>query len=104
MMRITKEMKETTITFNEKSNLIDIYTCNADLKRRLTGYAEKHPRYCRQTDDDGFGGLRFEIEKGRLSFRLTAPYTEERRKAMRQYANDNNTIVNVKGNANERKD
>ena len=29
---------------------------------------------CRQTDDDEQGGLTFEIEKGRLSFRLTAPY------------------------------
>ena len=39
-----------------------------------------------------FGGLTavdnltFEIEKGRLSFRLTAPYSEERRKAASERA------------------
>ena len=36
--------------------------------------------------DDEQGGLTFEIEKGRLSFRLTAPYSEERRKAASERA------------------
>ena len=35
------------------------------------------------------GGLTFEIEKGRLSFRLTAPYSEERRKAASKQAKQN---------------
>jgi len=35
------------------------------------------------------GGLTFEIEKGRLSFRLTAPYSEERRKAASEQAKQN---------------
>jgi hypothetical protein len=34
------------------------------------------------TDEDTETGCKaFEIEKGRLSFRLTAPYSEERRQA-----------------------
>lgn len=32
------------------------------------------------------GGMTFEIDKGWLSIRLTAPYTEERRKASSEYA------------------
>ena len=38
------------------------------------------------TDDDEHGGLLFEIQKGRLSFRLTAPYSEERRKELSEHA------------------
>jgi len=40
----------------------------------------------RRTDEDKYGGLTFEIEKGRLSFRLTAPYCNERRKAASEFA------------------
>ena len=64
-------------------------THNTDLKRRLREFAEKHPQYCRQTDDDDQGGLTFEAEKGRLSFRLTAPYSAERRKAASEWAKEN---------------
>ena len=38
------------------------------------------------TDDDEHGGMLFEILKGRLSFRLTAPYSDERRKELSEYA------------------
>ena len=41
------------------------------------------------TDDDEQGGLTFEIEKGRLSFLLTAPYREERRRAASEQAKQN---------------
>ena len=51
----------------------------ADLKRQLTAYTAKYPQCCCQIDDDEQGGLTFEIEKGRLSFRLTAPYSEKRK-------------------------
>ena len=49
-------------------------------------FAAKYPQCCRQTDDDEQSGLTFEIEKGRLSFRLTAPYSEERRRAASEAA------------------
>ena len=49
-------------------------------------FAAKYPQCCRQTDDDEQGGLTFEIEKGRLSFRLTAPYSEECRRAASEAA------------------
>ena len=78
---LTKRQKTTVIYFNEHSRLIEVQTHNTDLKKRLTSFAAKYPQCCRQTDDDEQGGLTFEIEKGRLSFRLTAPYSEKRRKA-----------------------
>ena len=47
--------------------MIEVQTHNTDLIKRLT----------------------FEIEKGRLSFRLTAPYSEERRRAASKQAKQN---------------
>lgn len=94
-MRITKEMKVTEIFFDEKGKKITIYTYNAGLKRRLKKFAQEYPQCCQQTDDDEFGGLRFEIDKGRFSFRLSAPYTAERKKAMSEYAQSNNSITNI---------
>ena len=83
-----KSQKVTGICFTEASPVISILTYNADLKRRLMRYAERHPELCRQTDDDGFGGMRFEIRKGRFCFRLTEPYSDERREAASRYAKE----------------
>ena len=84
---LTKQEKTTDIWFDEKNLLIHIRTHNTDLKNRLTAYAVAHPDQCRQTDADSETGcMVFEVEKGRFSFRLTAPYSEERRERARQYA------------------
>ena len=76
---LAKKQKTTSIFFDEQSSTVEILTHNTDLKKRLTKYAADHPDLCRQTYDDGQGGLEFEIEKGRFSVRLTAPYSEARR-------------------------
>lgn len=86
---LTKREKTTGIYFDEYGNMIEVQTHNTDLKKRLTAFAAKYPQCCRQTDDDEQGGLTFEIEKGRLSFRLTAPYSEERRRAASEQAKQN---------------
>ena len=84
---LTKQEKTTDIWFDEKDPLIHIRTHNTDLKNRLTAYAATHPDECRQTDaDPETGCMEFEIAKGRFSFRLTAPYSEERWERARQYA------------------
>ena len=79
---LTKQEKTTDIWFDEKEPTIYIRTHNTDLRNRLTAYASAHPGECRQTDaDPDTGCMEFEIRKGRFSFRLTAPYSEERRRA-----------------------
>ena len=95
-MRITKEMKVTEIFFDEKGKKITIYTYNAGLKRRLKKFAQEYPQCCQQTDDDEFGGLRFEIDKGRFSFRLSAPYTAERKQSMSEAAKRTKSYKNFK--------
>ena len=75
--RAYKQEKTTDIWFDEKGPLIHIRTHNTALKKRLAAYAKQHPGACRQTDSDPETGcMEFDIEKGRLSFRLTAPYSE----------------------------
>ena len=92
-----KQKKTTDIWFDEKDPLIHIRTHNTDLKKRLAAYAEQHPDVCRQTDaDPETGCMEFDIEKGRFSFRLTAPYSEERREAARRYARESNVADRLK--------
>ena len=86
---LTKREKTTAIYFDEYGSMIEVQTHNTDLKKRLIVFAKEYPQCCRQIDDDEQGGLTFEIEKGRLSFRLTAPYSEERRQAARTRAKKN---------------
>lgn len=78
---LTKKQKVTELYFNEKDSSAEIYTHNTKLKKRLLKYAAKFPELCQQTDDDEQGGLWFEIDKARVSIRLTAPYSKERRQA-----------------------
>ncbi len=87
---LTKRQKTTEIFFDETKSRITVYTHNTDLKKRLTAYAEQYPNHCNMTDEDTETGYKaFEIEKGRLSFRLTAPYSKERRQAASDYAKQN---------------
>ena len=86
---LSKRQKTTAVYFDEDSPMIEACTHNTALRNRLLKFAKKYPDSCRQTDDDGQGGLTFELSKGRLSFRLTAPYGEERRKSASRYAKEN---------------
>ena len=84
---LTKAQKITEIVFDEKDSLIHIRTHNTDLKNRLAAYAAQHPAECRQLDaDPDTGGMEFTIRKGRLSFRLTAPYSKKRKQAASEAA------------------
>ena len=85
---LTKRQKTTAIYFDEYGDLIEVQTHNTELKKRLSKFAAMYPDHCRQTDDDEQGGLTFEIKKGRLSFRLTAPYSAERRKTYSKNAKE----------------
>ena len=98
---LTKQEKTTEIYFDEKEPTIFIRTHNTALKNRLTAYAAAHPGECRQTDTDpDTGCMEFVIRKGRFSFRLTAPYSEERRRAASKAAKTNsvNSSHNIQKN------
>ncbi|MBQ8796568.1 MAG: hypothetical protein IJZ56_00025 [Oscillospiraceae bacterium] len=90
---LTKKQKVTEVFYNAKDPIAEVYTHDTKLKKRLLEYAAKFPELCQQTDDDEQGGLRFEIDKSRISIRLTAPYSEERRKAASLIAKENSIFI-----------
>ncbi len=90
---LTKKQKTTNIYFNEGSPVIEVCTYNTDLKKRLKTYAAQYPKECRLIDDDGLGCMTFEVRKGRFGFKLTPPYSKERRLAASEHAKQNNRSI-----------
>ena len=88
---LTKKQKVTEVYFNAKDPIAEVYTHDTKLKKRLLEYATKFPELCQQTDDDEQGGLRFEIDKSRISIRLTAPYSAKRKAILAKNA----TVANL---------
>ena len=91
---LTKKQKVTEVYYNAKDPTAEVYTHDTKLKKRLLEYASKFPELCQQTDDDEQGGLRFEIDKSRISIRLTAPYSEERKAAASKFAKEQGIHTN----------
>ena len=92
---LTKKQKVTELYFNENDALTEVYTHNTELKKRLAAYAQKYPKLCKLTDDDEQGGVRYEIDKHRISIHLVPPYSNERRKAASEYAKQNSKLQNT---------
>ena len=91
----TKSQKTTELYFDETPTPVVIRTHNTALKKRLLAFAEKFPDLCRLTDDDGLGYLSFEIDKKRFSYRITDPYTEERKALARAKMNEINNKEDI---------
>ena len=87
---LTKKQKVTELFYNAKDAMAEIHTHDTALMKRLFTYAAKYPELCKQTDDDGQGGLWFEIGKSRVSIRLTAPYSESRKQKLAREAKKEN--------------
>lgn len=86
---VPKEERETIVLFNEADDTAIIYTFNIGLKKRLAAFAEKYPDLCKLTVDDAdYGSVTYEIQKTRLSIRLIAPYSDDRRRAASEYAKE----------------
>ena len=61
-----------------------------DVTEVINACDAQHPAECFQLDaDPDTGGMEFSIRKGRLSFRLTAPYSEKRKQAASEAAKRN---------------
>ena len=95
---VTKEERETIVNFNEAEDTAVIYTFNNDLKKRLAAFAKKYPDLCYlESEDKKVGYQSYIIDKARLSVRITAPYSDERRKAASDRAKENGirTLANI---------
>ena len=93
---LTKKQKVTEVYYNAKDPTAEVYTHDTKLKKRLLEYAAKFPDLCQQTADDNQGGMRFEIDKSRISIRLTTTYSNERRNLASETAKKRGIICQIK--------
>ena len=93
---LTRKQKTASIFFTDADERIDVCTHNTALKNRLAAFAEKYPAECRLIDDDENGCQTYEVSKGRFSFKLTPPYSKERKQAASDLAKKN--IKNLRKN------
>ena len=92
-MKLTKQQKETVITFNEKDDRIEVITHNCKLIKKLTALNAKHPDCCELICiDKEIGRYEFSVSKHNFTFRVMHPYTAERKKAMQYYSIWHGTI------------
>ena len=98
--RLTKYEKETIILFNEAENTANIYTYNKALQNRLAKFSKANPNCARLVTAYPCGAVSYEVDKKRLSIRLTSPYSDERRAKARNYAIKNNIIFNIDSRQN----
>ena len=89
LKHLTKYEKETILLTSEGDDRWEVYTFNPGLKRRLKEFAEKFPEQCHLKCSTAEGSVTYVVDKARLSIRLTAPYSEERRDAAREAARKN---------------
>lgn len=79
-MTLTLQERETIILFNEQDDTAELFTYNRKLIRRLSMLAQQRPGECRQTKDNGHGGLTFVFPKSWTRVnppRAAAPLSEE---------------------------
>ena len=81
---IKKTHKTTEIYFDEADEWTMVRTYNTSLKNRLLAFSQEYLEWCEQTDDDECGCLSFRIQKKCFTYRISAPYTEERKAVTRE--------------------
>ena len=83
MTRLTKYEKETILRTSKGDKEYSIYTFDPALQRKLDKYCKDYPDLCKLTAETREGSKSYEIEKTRVSIRLMAPISEERKRAKR---------------------
>ena len=87
---IKKTHKTTEIYFDEAGEWTTVSTYNTSLKNRLLAFSKEYPELCKLKDDDENGWQRFEISKNCFTYRISAPYSEERKVTARAKMNELN--------------
>ena len=85
MSGLTKYEQETIINYNRGDDYCAIATYDPTLIRRLKKFIRDYPE-CVYDVNELERFLSVEILKGRVSIRLTAPYSEDRRKKLSEKA------------------
>lgn len=94
MARLTKYEKETILRTSKGDKEYSIYTFDQALQKKLDKFAKEYPNLCKLTAETKEGSKSYEIEKTRVSIRLMAPWSEERKKNACKCADENGLIQN----------
>lgn len=65
-----------------------------EVNTKLDKFAKEYPNLCKLTVETKEGSKSYEIEKTRVSIRLMAPWSEERKKNACKCADENGLIQN----------
>ena len=88
-MRLTKYEKETIILTSEGDHTYEIYTFNKVLQRKLIQFARKYPDQCYLKEERPEGSKTFVVEKKRVSIRLMAPLSEDKKREAKKRLMEN---------------
>lgn len=86
---LTKFEKETIYVTSEGDTTVNVETFNPSLKRRLAKLAEAYPECARLVRSTQEGSVTYIVDKACANIRLTAPYSDDRRKAARENGKKN---------------
>ena len=63
MVKLSNYERESIILFNEAEEFAEVYTHNADLKKRLKMLAREHPEDCTFAGKNAWGGHFYRVSK-----------------------------------------
>ena len=97
MARIPKKRGQTTdIYFDDYYPTATITTYNYKLKKKLSKFARDHPECCELIEEYVDGGVKYKLEKSRMSIRFISPCSEEKKE---MYRNIISSINNKEGDS-----
>lgn len=85
-----KKGQTTDIFFDDYYPTVTIITYNYKLKKKLAKFYQEYPECCRKIYEDDDGGVRYEVEKSRMSLRFISPCSEEKKEMYRNIINSIN--------------
>ena len=89
MNKLPKKSQASYIGYDEESNVVELRLYNRKQKNEFLKFCERHPDLCRQTDDDGFGGLWFVSTKDCIVIKPKVPESEETKQRRRENLKNN---------------
>lgn len=83
-MRLSNYEKETIINFSEADKTASVYTHNEAMKAQLSGLCGAYPKQARQTGDNGYGGMTFELPKKWLKIKPPRVLSEKQLEVLKR--------------------
>lgn len=84
MTRLTKYEKETILRTSKGDKEYSIYTFDLAIQRKLDKFAKQYPDLCKIKAETKEGDKTYEIEKTRVSIRLIAPWSKQKKEIARK--------------------